>query len=54
MTMRLEGTHPDVDFYYISHASQVVVSAGGYSNLMGKLAEHRGGKIVGRSFGVIW
>ena len=54
VTMRLEGTHPDVDFYYISHASQVVVSAGGYSNLMGKLAEHRGGRIVGRSFGVSW
>ena len=25
VTMRLEGTHPDVDFYYISHASQLVV-----------------------------
>lgn len=53
-TMRLEGTHPDIDFYYISHARQMVVSAGGYSNLMGQLVEYRGGKIIGRSFGVSW
>ena len=39
VTMRLEGTHPDVDFYYISHAIQLVVSAGGYSNIMGKLLD---------------
>jgi len=54
ITMRLEGTHPDIDFYYISHATQMVVSAGGYSNLMGQLVEYRGGKIIGRSFGVSW
>ena len=52
--MRLEGAHPDEDFYYISHAKRLIVSAGGYSNLMGKLAEYRGGKIAGRSFGVSW
>jgi hypothetical protein len=54
VTMNLEGRHPDQDFYYMSHASQLVVSAGGFSNLMGQLVEHRGGKIIGRSFGVMW
>jgi hypothetical protein len=54
VTMNLEGRHPDQDFYYVSHASQLVVSAGGFSNLMGQLVEHRGGKIIGRSFGVMW
>ena len=54
VTMRVEGIHPDEDFYYTSHAKQLIVSAGGFSNLMGQIAEHRGGRIIGRSFGVNW
>eukprot|EP00539_Tryblionella_compressa_P004592 CAMPEP_0178752340 /NCGR_PEP_ID=MMETSP0744-20121128/11012_1 /TAXON_ID=913974 /ORGANISM="Nitzschia punctata, Strain CCMP561" /LENGTH=206 /DNA_ID=CAMNT_0020406055 /DNA_START=424 /DNA_END=1044 /DNA_ORIENTATION=+ len=54
VTMRIEGVHPDVDFYYISHAKKIVVSAGGYSNLMGQIAESRGGQIIGRKFSIHW
>jgi hypothetical protein len=52
--MTIEGTPAEVDFFYISHATQLVVGPGGYSHLMGKLVERRGGKIVGRSFGLLW
>ena len=54
VTMHVEGYHPDQDFYYISHAKQLVVSAGGYSNLMGKIAVRRGGTIIGRKFSIHW
>ena len=53
-TMRLEGIATDIDFFFVSHARQLVVSVGGYSNLMGKLVEYRGGRLVGRSFSVDW
>lgn len=53
-TMVLEGQDPDVDFYFASHASKLIVSAGSFSNLMGRLAEYRGGKVLGRSFGIDW
>lgn len=52
--LTVEGVPAEQDFYYISHARQLVVSAGGYSNLMGQLASRRGATIVGRSFGVHW
>ncbi len=54
VTMQIEGNHPDVDFYYASHAKLLIVSGGGYSNLMAMLAERRGGKVIGRKFGVAW
>lgn len=54
VTMHIEGTHPDNDFYFMSHAHQLVVSAGGYSGFVGILAERRGGSIIGRSFGASW
>jgi len=55
-TLQIEGHHPEVDFYYISHAKHLVVSAGGYSNIMGNLARMRYGNdtIIGRSFGITW
>ena len=53
-TMRLEGIPFYVDFFSVSHARQLVVSVAGYSNLMGKLVEYRGGRLVGRSFSVNW
>ena len=54
VTMSIEGNHPDEDFFYISHAQKIVVSAGGYSNIMGRLVERRGGTVLGRSFGIHW
>jgi hypothetical protein len=48
--MSLDRTTPDQDFYYMSHATHIVVSTGGYSRLIGKLVQKRGGTIVGRTF----
>jgi hypothetical protein len=48
--MSLDHTTPDQDFYYMSHASKIVVSTGGYSRLIGRLVQKRGGTIVGRTF----
>jgi hypothetical protein len=50
----IEGRSSEHDFFYVSHAKQLVVSAGGFSNVMGQLAERRGGTIIGRNFSIHW
>lgn len=50
VTLELDSCDPDRDFYYISHASKIVVSGGAFSRLMGQIVEHRGGKLIGRQF----
>jgi hypothetical protein len=50
VSMEVEGNTPDQDFYYMSHATKVIVSTGGYSRLIGRMAERGGGIIVGRTF----
>lgn len=49
-TISLEGMDPDHDFFFMSHAKQIIVSAGGYSRLMGTFAKRNGGRVVGREF----
>jgi hypothetical protein len=50
VSMEVEGNTPDQDFYYMSHATKVVVSTGGYSRLIGRMVKKGGGIIVGRTF----
>jgi hypothetical protein len=50
VSMEVEGNTPDHDFYYMSHATKVIVSTGGYSRLIGKMVKKGGGIIVGRTF----
>jgi hypothetical protein len=50
VSMEVEGNNPDHDFYYMSHATKVIVSTGGYSRLIGKMVEKGGGIIVGSTF----
>ena len=45
----LEGT-PEQDFYYMSHARQLVVGVGGFSRIIGKMVKYHGGTIIGRTF----
>lgn len=47
VTMRTDGFSPDQDFYYVSHAKRVMVSIGGFSWLMGHMAQRHGGIIIG-------
>jgi hypothetical protein len=49
--MQLDGSDPDRDFYYVVHAKRLVISAGGYSGMMGRVAKLLGGELVGRTFG---
>jgi hypothetical protein len=50
VTMQLDSCDPDHDFYYVSHASKLVVSGGAFSRLMGQLVEYHGGEVIGRQF----
>lgn len=50
VNMSLDGGDADKEFYYMAHAKKVVVSAGGYSKLIGKMVERFGGKRYGRAF----
>jgi hypothetical protein len=50
VSMVIEGPTPDEDFYYGSHASYLIVSAGGYSQLLGRMAQRLGGVLSGRTF----
>lgn len=52
--LSIEGRSTEHDFFYVSHAKRLVVSAGGYSNMMGQLVERRGGTVVGRNFSITW
>ena len=55
VSMIIEGSPSEVDFYYLSHAKQLVVAPGAFSHLMGKLVERRGGTTIGRTFdGLTW
>ncbi|KAL3907330.1 MAG: hypothetical protein SGARI_003589 [Bacillariaceae sp.] len=38
--------HPDADFYYMSHAKQFILSAGGFSNIIGHMVAHLGGQVL--------
>ena len=48
--LRTNTLNPDHDFYYVSHAQQLVVSTGGFSNIIGNVAEAQGGKVFGSRF----
>ena len=50
ITLQINARLPDQDFYYMSHATKISVSTGGYSRLVGQLATYFGGHIIGRSF----
>lgn len=50
VSMDLDAPDADLDFYFMSHASKLVVSSGGYSNLIAKIMQRRGGKVIGRTF----
>ena len=47
--LRTHGS-PDADFYYMSRARTFDVAAGGFSRLIGKLVDARGGRVIGRRF----
>ena len=38
--------HPDEDFYFMAHAKRFVMSAGGFSNVIGHMVEHLGGEVL--------
>lgn len=50
ISIKLEGSDPDHDFYYIGWAKHLSVSSGGFSRLMGTMAKRHGGRMVGREF----
>jgi len=50
MEYKIDGGNPDSDFYYMSHAKTYIATVGGYSRLIGKMVEHFGGRVIGRTF----
>ena len=48
--MEIDSGDPDGDFYFMTHAKTMIVSAGGFSSTIGKMVELGGGNIVGRVF----
>eukprot|EP00959_Pyramimonas_sp_CCMP1952_P088042 1842075-Pyramimonas_sp.AAC.1 len=47
-TLSIDSRTADRDFYFMSHAKKLVLSAGGYSRLLGRLVEALGGTVYGR------
>ncbi|KAL3903278.1 MAG: hypothetical protein SGILL_010504 [Bacillariaceae sp.] len=39
-------THPDSDFYYMSHAKKFVLSSGGFSSVISRMVVHMGGEVL--------
>jgi len=48
--MYLDNGDADQDFFFLSNAKKVIVSTGGYSNLIGNLTERYGGHVLGGVF----
>jgi hypothetical protein len=45
--MKLDGGDADQDFFFNSYAKKYMLSTGGYSKIMGKMAVMHGGEIIG-------
>ncbi len=46
-SFRVDGeANPDQDFFYMSHAKHFVLATGGYSRLISRMVEYRGGSVI--------
>lgn len=45
--MWIEGRDPDQDFYFMSHAKRMVLSTGGFSRMIGRMVQRKGGTVLG-------
>ena len=50
VTMVLDGSDPDRDFYFMSSARKFIVGIGGYSRLIGHVVRSNNGTVYGRVF----
>lgn len=48
--MNLEEGNADKDFYYLTHAKQIIITVGGFSRYIGHIVLRRGGTVYGRVF----
>ena len=46
----LDGGDADKDFYYMSYAKKLMISTGGFSRMIGRMARKHGGEVLGERF----